>query len=48
MKKQHLFENRLFLAGFDTRQSKDDVTMALTIAVFERFCAIVLSCHVWW
>ena len=25
MKKQHLFENRLFLAIFDTQQSKDDV-----------------------
>ena len=25
MKKQHLFEYRLFSAGFDTQQGKDDV-----------------------
>ena len=25
MKKQHLFENRLFSSIFDTQQSKDDV-----------------------
>ena len=54
MKKQHLFEYRLFSAVFDTRQRKErrhrcysDVTMDLTITVFERFCAIVLSCQIW-
>ena len=54
MKKQHLFEYRLFLAVFDTQQSKDDVTrrhsdviMDSTFTVLERFRAIVLSCQVW-
>ena len=48
MKKQHLFEYRLFLATFDTQQSKDDVILDLTFTVLERFCATVLSCKVWW
>ena len=48
MKKQHLFEYRLFSAIFDTQQSKDDVIMDLNFTALERFCAIVLSCEVWW
>ena len=45
MKKQHLY--RLFSAIFDTQQSKDDAIMDLNFTVFERFCAILLSCQVW-
>ena len=52
MKKQHLFENRQFSAIFDTQHSKDDVIGVIVtsfwICYFERFCAIVLSCQVWW
>ena len=51
MKKQHLYEYRLFSAIFDTQQSKDDVIgvmgVIVTFTVFERFCAILLSCQVW-
>ena len=37
MKKQHLFEYRLFPAVFYTQQSKDHVIMDLTFTAFERF-----------
>ena len=54
MKKQHLFEYRLFSVIFDTQQSKNDVIgghsdviLDLTFTVFERFCAILLPCQVW-
>ena len=52
MTKQHLFKYILLSAVFDTQKSKydrrhSDVTMDLTITVFERFCAIVLLCQVW-
>ena len=45
MKKQHLFEYRLFSAVFETQQTKNDVIMDLTFTALERFCAIVLSCQ---
>ena len=37
MKKQHLFEYRLFSAVFDPQQSKDDALMDLTFTALERF-----------
>ena len=48
MKKQHLFEYMLFSAIFDTQQSKDDVILDLIFTALERFCAMALSCQVWW
>ena len=55
MKKQYLFEYRLFSAIFYTQQRKDnvigsysDVIMDLTFTALERFCDIVLSGQVWW
>ena len=48
MKKQYLFEYRLFSAVFDTQQSEDDAIMDLTFTALERFSAIVLSCQVSW
>ena len=50
MKKQLLFECRLFSAVFDTQQGKDNVNIDLTFTALERFFAIVLSltCQVWW
>ena len=47
MKKQYLFEYRRFSAFFILNQSKDNVILDFAFTVFEKFCAILLSCQIW-